>query len=193
MNTIEKYLIAINIIGFLMYFINFLLYKYTKSANIDVILTLLALAGGSLGIFAFIVLFDRKSVKDNMMSRVFLICVLIIQIIAALFIKGFHGDKINFAFWEFFGRNKILMIYLGIINVITFLAFAIDKLHAIKGKRRIRIITLLGLAFVGGSAGALLGMYTLRHKTKVDYFTVGVPLIMIMQVVVVFFVMNIRG
>ena len=193
MNTIEKYLIAINIIGFLMYFINFLLYKYTKSVNIDVILTLLALAGGSLGIFIFIVLFDRKSVKENMMSRVFLICVLIIQIIAMLFIKGFHGEEINIAFWEFFGRNKILMIYLGIINVITFLAFAIDKLHAIKGKRRIRIITLLGLAFVGGSAGALLGMYTLRHKTKVDYFTVGVPLIMIMQAVVVFFVMNIRG
>ena len=129
----------------------------------------------------------------NMMSRVFLICVLIIQIIAMLFIKGFHGEEINIAFWEFFGRNKILMIYLGIINVITFLAFAIDKLHAIKGKRRIRIITLLGFAFVGGSAGALLGMYTLRHKTKVDYFTVGVPLIMIMQAVVVFFVMNIRG
>ena len=193
MNTIEKYLIAINIIGFLMYFINFMLYKYTKSANIDVILTLLALAGGSRGIFAFIVLFDRKSVKDNMMSRVFLICVLIIQIIAMLFIKGFHGEEINIAFWEFFGRNKILMIYLGIINVITFLAFAIDKLHAIKGKRRIRIITLLGLAFVGGSAGALLGMYTLRHKTKVYYFTVGVPLIMIMQAVVMFFVMNIRG
>jgi len=129
----------------------------------------------------------------NMMSRVFLICVLIIQIIAMLFIKGFHGEEINIAFWEFFGRNKILMIYLGIINVITFLAFAIDKLHAVKGKRRIRIITLLGLAFVGGSLGALLGMYTLRHKTKVDYFTVGVPLIMIMQALVVLFVMNIRG
>ena len=193
MNTIERYLIAINIISFLMYFINFLLYKYTKTANIDVLLTLLTLAGGSLGIFAFIVIFDRKSVKENMMSRVFIICVLIIQIIAMLFIKGFHGEEINIAFWEFFGRNKILMIYLGIINVITFLAFAIYKLHAIKGKRRIRIITLLGLAFVGGSAGALLGMYTLRHKTKVYYFTVGVPLIMIMQAVVMFFVMNIRG
>ena len=193
MNTIERYLIAINIIGFLMYFIDFLLYKYTKSSNIDVILTLLALAGGSAGIFAFIVLFDRKSVKDNMMSRVFLVCVLILQVIIILFIKGFHGNEINFDFLDFFGRNKILMIYLGIINVITFLAFAIDKLHAIKGKRRIRIITLLGLAFVGGSAGALLGMYTLRHKTKVDYFTVGVPLIMIMQAVVMFFVMNIRG
>ena len=85
------------------------------------------------------------------------------------------------------------MIYLGIINVITFLAFAIDKLHAIKGKRRIRIITLLGLAIVGGSLGALLGMYTLRHKTKVNYFTVGIPLIMLVQVAVIFVVMNLDG
>ena len=45
MSLIEKYLVAINIIGFLMYFINFLLYKYTKTANIDALLTLLALAG----------------------------------------------------------------------------------------------------------------------------------------------------
>lgn len=190
MNTNEKYLIAINIIGFLMYFINFLLYKYTKTANIDALLTLLALAGGSAGIFAFIVLFDRKSVKENMMSRVFIICVLIIQIIAMLFIKGFHGEEINIAFWEFVGRNKILMIYLGIINVITFLAFAIDKINAVKGKRRIRIVTLLGLSFIGGSLGALLGMYTLRHKTKVNYFTVGIPLIMLVQVAVIFVVMN---
>ena len=144
MNTIEKYLIVINIIGFLMYFINFLLYKYTKTANLDTLLTLLALVGGSAGIFAFIVLFDRKSVKENMMSRVFLICVLIIQIIILLFIKGFHGD-----FLDFFGRNKILMIYLGIVNVITFAAFAIDKINAVKGKRRIKIVTLLGLSFIG--------------------------------------------
>ena len=193
MNVFEKYLIAINIIGFLMYFINFLLYKFTSSANVDNLLTILSLAGGSLGIFVFIVLFDRKSVKENMMSRVFLICVLIIQIIILLFIKGFHGEELNFAFWEFFGKYKILIVYLAIINFITFAAFAIDKIHAIEGKSRIRILTLLGLAFMGGSVGALLGIYILRHKTKVDYFTVGIPLIMVMQGVVVFFVMNFKG
>lgn len=193
MNTIEKYLIAINIIGFLMYFINFLLYKYTKTANIDALLTLLALAGGSAGIFAFIVLFDRKSVKENMMSRVFLVCVLILQVIIILFIKGFHGNELNLDFLDFFGRNKIFMIYMGIINVITFLAFAIDKINAVKGKRRIKILTLLGLAFVGGSLGALLGMYTLRHKTKVNYFTVGIPLIIVVQVAVVLVAMNLDG
>lgn len=193
MGTIEKYLIAVNIIGFLMYFINFLLYKFTSSANVDNLLTILSLAGGSLGIFVFIVLFDRKSVKENMMSRVFLICVLIIQIIILLFIKGFHGEELNFAFWEFFGKYKILIVYLAVINFITFAAFAIDKIHAIEGKSRIRILTLLGLAFMGGSVGALLGIYMLRHKTKVDYFTVGIPLIMVMQGVVVFFVMNFKG
>lgn len=193
MSTLEKYLIAVNIIGFLMYFINFLLYKFTSSANVDNILTILSLAGGSLGIFVFIVLFDRKSVKENMMSRVFLICLLIIQIIILLFIKGFHGEELNFAFWEFFGKYKILIVYLAIINFITFAAFAIDKIHAIEGKSRIRILTLLGLAFMGGSVGALLGIYILRHKTKVDYFTVGIPLIMVMQGVVVFFVMNFKG
>ena len=193
MSTLEKYLIAVNIIGFLMYFINFLLYKFTSSANVDNLLTILSLAGGSLGIFVFIVLFDRKSVKENMMSRVFLICVLIIQIIILLFIKGFHGEELNFAFWEFFGKYKILIVYLAVINFITFAAFAIDKIHAIEGKSRIRILTLLGLAFIGGSVGALLGIYMLRHKTKVDYFTVGIPLIMVMQGVVVFFVMNFKG
>ena len=193
MSTLEKYLIAVNIIGFLMYFINFLLYKFTSSANVDNLLTILSLAGGSLGIFVFIVLFDRKLVKENMMSRVFLICVLIIQIIILLFIKGFHGEELNFAFWEFFGKYKILIVYLAIINFITFAAFAIDKIHAIEGKSRIRILTLLGLAFMGGSVGALLGIYILRHKTKVDYFTVGIPLIMVMQGVVVFFVMNFKG
>lgn len=193
MSTLEKYLIAVNIIGFLMYFINFLLYKFTSSANVDNLLTILSLAGGSLGIFVFIVLFDRKSVKENMMSRVFLICVLIIQIIILLFIKGFHGEELNFAFWEFFGKYKILIVYLAIINFITFAAFAIDKIHAIEGKSRIRILTLLGLAFMGGSVGALLGIYILRHKTKVDYFTGGIPLIMVMQGVVVFFVMNFKG
>lgn len=192
MSTLEKYLIAVNIIGFLMYFINFLLYKFTGSANVDNLLTILSLVGGSLGIFVFIVLFDRKSVKENMMSRVFLICVLIIQIIILLFIKGFHGEKLNFAFWEFFGKYKILIVYLVVINFITFAAFAIDKIHAIEGKSRIRILTLLGLAFMGGSAGALLGIYILRHKTKVDYFTVGIPLIMVMQGVMVFFVMNFK-
>ena len=192
MSTLEKYLIIINIIGFFGYALHFLVYKLTHFVHLNKVLTLLALAGGSLGIVAFMVLFDRKSVKDNMMSRVLIVCALIIQIIVVLFMKGFHREELNFAFWTFFGEHKILMVYLVSINLITFVAFAIDKIHAIQGKSRIRILTLLGLAFIGGSVGALVGIYLLRHKTRVNYFTVGIPVIMLMQVAVVFMMMNFR-
>ena len=53
-----------------------------------------------------------------------------------------------------------------------------------------RIVTLLSLAFFGGSIGALGAMYLFHHKTHKDYFSVGVPLIMIMQAVVLFYMMN---
>ena len=190
MGAFEKYLIAVNILGFLVYFINFLLYRFTESFNVDALLTVVSLAGGSLGIFVFVVFFDRKSVKENMMSRVFLLCVLIIQIVIVLYLNGAHGEQLTLAFWDFFGKYKILVAYLVVINFVSFAAFAIDKINAIEGRSRVRIITLLGLAFIGGSVGALLGMYILRHKTRIDYFTVGIPLIMIMQVVVLFFLMN---
>ena len=192
MSTLEKYLLIINIVGFFGYALHFLVYKLTHFVHLNKVLTLLALAGGSLGIVAFMVLFDGKSVKENMMSRVLILCALIIQIIVVLFMKGFHREALNFAFWTFFGEHKILMVYLGIINLITFVAFAIDKMNAILGKSRIRILTLLGLAFVGGSVGALVGMYLLRHKTRVAYFTVDIPVMMLMQVAVVFMVMNFR-
>lgn len=192
MGVAEKYLIIINIIGFVLYLINMLLYNYTAEGNVDKLLTIISLAGGSLGILLAIVLFDRKSVKDNMMSRVFVICLFVIQLVVFLFFKGAHGEKITFAFWEFFAKHKILIIYGVVINFVSFAAFAIDKINACEGRSRIRIITLLGLAFTGGSLGAILGMYILRHKTRVDYFTVGVPLIMVMQAVVVFYLMNLR-
>ena len=190
MGVAEIYLIIINIIGFVLYLINMLLYNYTAEANVDKFLTIISLVGGSLGILLAIVLFDRKSVKDNMMSRVFVICLFVIQLVMFLFLKGANGEKITFAFWEFFAEHKILIIYSVIINFVSFAAFAVDKINACEGRSRIRIITLLGIAFAGGSIGAIRGMYIFRHKTRVDYFTVGVPLIMIMQAVVIFYLMN---
>ena len=76
-------------------------------------------------------------------------------------------------------------------QIITFVAFAIDKMNAIGHRSRISIVTLLGLAFIGGSLGGLLAMYLLNHKTTKDYFTVGIPLIILMQVVLLFYVLNI--
>ncbi|WP_276312714.1 DUF1294 domain-containing protein [Mediterraneibacter sp. NSJ-151] len=190
MGIFEYYLIGVNIIGFFLCLLNMFLYSHTENAQIDAILTIGALIGGSAGILLAILLFDRKTVKDNMMSRVFIVCVFVIQVIILLMVKGHHADHITLAFWEFFAKYKILLIYLAVINFIAFVAYAMDKVNAAKHRSRIKIVTLLGLAFVGGSVGSLLAMYLLRHKTRKDYFTVGVPLIMVMQVVVIFYAMN---
>lgn len=190
MGAFEYYLLIANGIGFLLYLINMWLYSHTAEGQVDKFLTILSLAGGSAGILLAILLFDRKAVKDNMMSRVFIACVFVIQVVILLMVKGHHADTITFAFWKFFTDYKILLIYFGIINFVAFVMFAIDKVNAAEHRSRIRIVTLLGVAFIGGSVGGLMAMYLLHHKTKKDYFTVGIPLIMIMQVVVAFYILN---
>lgn len=124
------------------------------------------------------------------LARVFIACVFVIQVIILLMVKGHHADHITLSFWEFFAKYKALLIYLAVINFIAFAAYAVDKVNAAEHRSRIRIVTLLGLAFIGGSIGSLLAMYLLRHKTRKDYFTVGVPLIIVMQVVIIFYMMN---
>lgn len=190
LGVIGYYLIGINILGFILFGINTYLYTYTKSGQIDVVLTIVSLAGGSLGIILGILLLDRKAEKGNMMSRVFVICILVIQIVIILFFTGERKEAISFAFIEFFVRNKLLIIYLLFINIVTFIVFAIDKYNAIKHRSRIRIVTLLFMAFIGGSIGGLLAMYIFRHKIRKDYFSVGLPMILIMQIILIFYIMN---
>ena len=191
LSVIDWYLIGANALGFILYGINMALYKHTANGHIDTPITVVSLLGGSLGILLFIILFDRKSVKENMMSRVFLVSVLGIQIVAYLFLIGKHSEQINFAFWRFFSAHKWMVAYLIIINVVAIIAFGIDKIRALEHKWRIPILMLLGIAFAGGSVGSLIGMYAFRHKTNQDYFTVGVPLILAMHIVVLFYLMNI--
>ena len=155
-------------------------------------MTICAIMGGSLGIVIGIFLIDRKALKENMMSRVFVFCVLIIQIVMVLWLKGYHSETLNFRIFDLFMDHKLLIAYLIVINVVAFIMFGIDKLNAINHRTRIRIITLLMLAFIGGSIGGLIAMYAFRHKTQIDYFTVGVPLILLMQIVVIFYLMNIN-
>ena len=78
-----------------------------------------------------------------------------------------------------------LISYVVIINIIAFVAMAIDKRKAKKRAWRIPEATLFILAGVGGSIGAIAGMYTFRHKTKHWYFTVLVPLFMILQLALI--------
>lgn len=77
---------------------------------------------------------------------------------------------------------KYFLIYLLIVNVVSFLLMLIDKQKARKKKWRISEATMMGFAVIGGSIGSLLGMYTFRHKTLHKKFTIGIPFILILQV-----------
>lgn len=193
----DYYVIGINFLGFILFAINTWFFRHTHVKVIDSVITIVALLGGCFGIAASVLIFDRNAIKSKhkkeiMMSRVFIFSMLVIQIIIFLIIKGHIKNDITFDFLAFFDKHRGLLIYLVTINVITLIAFGIDKIKAIKHWHRIKIVTLLSLAFIGGSIGALIGMQAFRHKTKTDHFSVGIPLIIIMQAFVIFFLMNVR-
>ena len=78
-----------------------------------------------------------------------------------------------------------ILLYLLVVNVITFLMMGFDKHEAKKGNWRVREKTLFTLVVLGGSIGGILGMFTFRHKTKKWYFRFGFPIILILQILVV--------
>ncbi len=84
----------------------------------------------------------------------------------------------------------VIIGYLILINLVTVIVFGVDKRKAINHKWRIPEKTLFLLAIIGGSIGAIAGMYTFRHKTKHWYFVVGMPLILIIQLAVAFWLIT---
>ena len=81
--------------------------------------------------------------------------------------------------------TEALLYYLIVINIATFLVYGIDKWKAKQGSWRISEATLLILAVIGGSIGALLGMKVWHHKTQHKKFKYGLPLILIIQIILI--------
>ena len=80
--------------------------------------------------------------------------------------------------------SKFLSLFLFFL-FITWLGYYImkvDKRYAQNDKRRVPENTLLLISIVGGSLGMYIGMYRFKHKTLHKKFTIGVPLIMLIQV-----------
>lgn len=81
----------------------------------------------------------------------------------------------------------ILITYLLIINAVSFLFMLIDKRKAIKKAWRIPEATLWGIAAIGGSLGAVLGMRLFRHKTLHLKFAVGLPVLLAIHIFLLLF------
>ena len=86
--------------------------------------------------------------------------------------------------------QTLILLYLLIVNAVAFLLMLVDKQKAKKKLWRIPESTLLLSAAMGGSLGSLAGMYTFRHKTKHLKFTLGVPAILVMQIVLAFLLLR---
>ena len=83
-----------------------------------------------------------------------------------------------------------ILIYLIAVNVVAFILYGADKQKARKKKWRSSEKALLGIAVIGGSPGAILGMFVFHHKTKHWYFRYGLPLILVIQILVVLFILK---
>ena len=86
--------------------------------------------------------------------------------------------------------TQTIIYILIVINVITFLVYGIDKWKAKQGSWRISEATLLTLAVVGGSIGALLGMQVWHHKTLHKKFKYGLPLILLAQITLIYLIIK---
>lgn len=82
----------------------------------------------------------------------------------------------------------LIFIYILTINLIGFILMGMDKRRAQKGLWRIPEKTLFLTAILGGSIGSIAGMYCFRHKTKHTTFVIGMPCILIIQIILLLFI-----
>ena len=86
--------------------------------------------------------------------------------------------------WEFFFG------YLAAVSLLSVIVAVADKIKARRGERRVPENTLMLLAALGGSAAMLVTMLLIRHKTRHIQFMLGIPIIMILQAPVVFWLLT---
>lgn len=88
--------------------------------------------------------------------------------------------------------NDFGVYYILMVNIIAFITYGADKYKAVKGSSRIPNATLLGLAIIGGSVGALVGMITFRHKIRQNCYRIGIPIMLAIQCIGMLWIVNMR-
>ena len=86
--------------------------------------------------------------------------------------------------------TTLILLYIVLINIMTFFIYGIDKLKAKKSKWRVPESTLMGMAIIGGSIGAWLGMKVWHHKTLHKRFKYGMPFIIVAQIALCFYLLK---
>lgn len=84
---------------------------------------------------------------------------------------------------------KYVILYFIIINIIGLGIMALDKFKAQKGYWRTPEKTLFTVTLLGGGFGTIAGMYMFRHKTKKLKFTIGLPTILILEIILVIYLL----
>lgn len=88
--------------------------------------------------------------------------------------------------------GKILAVWLILINFVSVIVCIYDKHRAKCGKWRVRESTLWALTLLGGGVGMYLTMRLIRHKTLHKSFMIGIPLIVILQIIVLFCILYLK-
>ena len=81
---------------------------------------------------------------------------------------------------------ELLVVYFIVLNILGFIIMGVDKRKAIRHAFRIPEATLFIIALIGGSLGSILGMYFFHHKTRKWYFAYGMPLILVLQLILLY-------
>ena len=202
MDSFVVYLVAVNVLAFLAFAIDFFLCsrmpELDESVANSLILDVFPIAGGAVGallaLFVFTGLVSKHRMNKSNIAWWFLaiVCLIVWGLVVAVrfgFVSLDASIGAIFAGWDL-DKLRILGIYLGVINVVTFIAFAWDKLVASTGNdlnRRAPEARLLGLSLIGGSVGGLIAMYIFRHKTMKWYFVAGLPFFAILDIAVVMY------
>lgn len=197
------YLILINAVSFFLFAID--LHRHGKTGRTlqpAWIFMVSVLLGGAAGANLYFLLFfphfmrsKRKSRKVNSIEHdtynCWRICCLLTLVVQAIFVFTVYGSRIHLSLRQITPyRDKLMpgiLFYLVLINFVTFIIFAVDKWKARNNRFRIKEAVLFLLCLLGGTIGGIIGVHALHHKTTRQAFVVGIPLILLVQVVTVIY------
>ena len=86
--------------------------------------------------------------------------------------------------------KEYIYLYLIFINLASFICFFIDKKRAKRKMWRISEAFLLGISILGGAFGSILGMKIFHHKNRKKKFSLGLPLIWILNIFLLYYILN---